>query len=798
MLSSEKRVCGPRPNRHNNAFTKEELVNQIVHFDLMSKEEAERSSMKQLCEELGIDYTDPSQTEMSKYSECLKTYKKKDIVENYKEYFQSKGLSDQQVKLMKKEKLCDIIYGEDSEFIVPEDFEEKNCSLYDMGTLTRIAVRKHIDTTRYKTQSELCRAIHVTYLREKMNFNSEKNPEWDKMLSSGSDMLGCMIPRKGDKLLQDHQMRVVKHMLTHRSLLAIHATGTGKTLTAVSTINCMLAKYPNIRIIIITPLSLIENMKNEMKRFGLDLKRDPELYTRVEIYSYDEYVNLQRRKRGVECKNTFLIIDEAHNLRTDTNIKDSKLEKGTKSYVIMKCAADAFKVLLLTATPIINNIFDMRNLLMMLNGTDPEKPPSRKDFLSEVQTSLGNMINCKVSYYDPPRDENYPERIDKTIDMYMTPEYYNKYKAIEMQYYNPIMEGDIVKLGKKNDEFFYHNLRVALNSIDGENSPKVNWIYDFITKEAAEGRKSVVYSNWKKAGMNLIRKRLDALNDSGMYIYISGDVPSEVRKLARKKFNKNETKILLITRAGGEGLDLKGVRNVIIMESNWNASADAQIIGRGIRYKSHLLLPEEDRNVTVHRILLHKPQGNQDILASIDDILYKRAYEVKLPLIKEYLNIIKDNSIESNGCSCNLHDKSNPIGCQSINVPDVKEREGGGGKKEETYEAPSGLTSIAITIDEVSRSLFRRLAGVGARKRPQTTQEEDVDFEDIQMEGDLPDEEEKFDDFEMEEDLPEDDYVDEYQNRLDSPDEDLPVNPENIKIDEEEAEPEIEIEDEDF
>jgi hypothetical protein len=109
-----------------------------------------------------------------------------------------------------------------------------------------------------------------------------------------------------------------------------------------------------------------------------------------------------------------------------------------------------------------------------------------------------------------------------------------------MQYYNPMIEGDIVKLGKKNDEFFYHNLRVALNSIDGENSPKVNWIYDFITKEAAAGRKSVVYSNWKKAGMNLIRKRLDALNDSGMYIYISGDVPSEVRKLARRKFNNDE------------------------------------------------------------------------------------------------------------------------------------------------------------------------------------------------------------------------------------------------------------------
>jgi hypothetical protein len=233
------------------------------------------------------------------------------------------------------------------------------------------------------------------------------------------------------------------------------------------------------------------------------------------------------------------------------------------------------------------------------------------------------------------------------------------------------------------------------------------------------------------------------------------------------------------------------------MESNWNASADAQIIGRGIRYKSHLHLPEEERNVTIYRMLLHKPEGNGDILKSIDDILYKKAYEVKLPVIKEYLNTIKDNSIESNGCSCNLSDKSNPIGCQSITVPDVKERQGGGGKKEENYEAPSGLTSIAITVDEVSKSLFRRLAGVGAKRRqPQ----QEVNPEDIQMGEELGEEggEENIEDIEMGEDLPEDDYVDEYQNRLDSPDEDEDVNPENIRIDKEEAEPEIEIEEEDF
>jgi hypothetical protein len=306
--------------------------------------------------------------------------------------------------------------------------------------------------------------------------------------------------------------------------------------------------------------------------------------------------------------------------------------------------------------------------------------------------------------------------------------------------------------------------------------------------------------------MNLIRQRLDSLNKPNLYIYITGDVPKQVRKLARKKFNKDETKILLITRAGSEGLDLKGVRNIIIMESNWNASADAQIIGRGIRYKSHLHLPEEDRNVTIHRILLHKPQGNNDIMKSIDDILYTRAYEIKLPLIKEYLNIIKNNSIESHECNCRLGDGvNNPIGCQSIAIPDISQKEKDEkSNKVQYYEAPSGITSIAITVDEVSRRLFQKLAGLGAKRSP-SSEEEDINIEDISMESELGDDmgsELGDEDITMESELVGDeevgdDYVDEYA--FGSEQVDYKNIRESLDVEEDiEEQPEIVIEDEDF
>ena len=776
------RPCGPKPNKHNNAYSKEELVNIAVDEYGFEKHKAEKLDMQSLCEALNIPYVNPSIAEMSKYHECLKFQKKKDIISNNLEFFKEKGYTEEQINFTKKEKLCDILFSEDSEFVVPEDFDEKNCHLYDMPTLTRIAVRKHIDTTRYTTQAELCRAIQISYLRDKMNFNIEKNPEYTE--EEKSDMLACMTPTTGNKELQQHQRRVVKHILTHRGLIAVHATGTGKTLTAVAAINCMLAKYPNIRIVIITPLSLVDNIKREIRKFGLDIENDPELYTRIEVYSYDEYVNLQRRKKSVECNNTFLIIDEAHNLRTDVNIQETKLSKGSKAYTIMNCARTAFKVLLLTATPMLNSGFDLRNLLMMVDSTDPEKAQTQSEFMNEMNSNLAYMVNCKVSYYDPPLDENFPQRKDETVDMYMDEEYYQKYKEIEDKYFEITNIAGKQKI--KNKDFFYHNLRVAINALDKHNSPKVNWIIDLILKEAKEGRKSVVYSNWKSAGMNLIRTRLDELSEEdpdSSYLYISGDVPSEVRKLIKKKFNSNQSKILLITRAGGEGLDLKEVRNVIIMESNWNASSDAQVIGRGIRYKSHLKLPVEDRNITVYRLLLHKPEGNTDPLPGIDDILYKRAYEVKLPAIKEYLEIIKNNSIEAADCHCRMNDTpSNPIGCQSITLLEKVKTDGSKTKNEVIYEAPSGLTSISLKVPEISKSLFRRLAGLGGVKKEPIK----ITFEgeeEIKMADDI----EIADDIEMA-----DDFVDEHQNDMDSPGENEPPVKENLEIDEVEDKPDFE------
>ena len=71
-------------------------------------------------------------------------------------------------------------------------------------------------------------------------------------------------------------------------------------------------------------------------------------------------------------------------------------------------------------------------------------------------------------------------------------------------------------------------------------------------------------------------------------------------------FNKSnnqygqQLQVLFITQSGAEGLNLKNVRYVHIIEPYWNRVRIEQVVGRARRVGSHLQLPPEQHNVTVY------------------------------------------------------------------------------------------------------------------------------------------------------------------------------------------------------
>ena len=134
--------------------------------------------------------------------------------------------------------------------------------------------------------------------------------------------------------------------------------------------------------------------------------------------------------------------------------------------------------------------------------------------------------------------------------------------------------------------------------------------------------KTFIFTNWLNFGVSVIKKILDKENIS--FALISGDVNMTERYEIIDKFNNNEFDTLIITRAGGEGISLMEVRNVIVLDPTWNYASIYQIIGRAIRFQSHINLPKEEQHVKVHLLVAQPPDFKENNKSdSGDSILYQ-------------------------------------------------------------------------------------------------------------------------------------------------------------------------------
>ena len=99
------------------------------------------------------------------------------------------------------------------------------------------------------------------------------------------------------------------------------------------------------------------------------------------------------------------------------------------------------------------------------------------------------------------------------------------------------------------------------------------------------------------------------------YTFITGSESPEERRINKEYYNdeKNKTgeyiQLMIISSAGAEGLSLKCVRQVHILEPYWNYVRIDQVLGRAIRMRSHLSLDRKDRNVEQYLYVAILPLG---------------------------------------------------------------------------------------------------------------------------------------------------------------------------------------------
>jgi len=152
-------------------------------------------------------------------------------------------------------------------------------------------------------------------------------------------------------------------------------------------------------------------------------------------------------------------------------------------------------------------------------------------------------------------------------------------------------------------------------------------------------------------GKNLLKNpsvKSEKSEKTPKYVMITGDKmlsPNNIVdvKIASNNENKDGSviKVVLISRAGSEGLDFTNIRQIHIMEPWYNTNRIEQIIGRGVRTCSHKMLPFSKRNVMIFLYGIILPNDTEAA-----DLYVYRTAEAKAIKIANVSRVLKEGAVD--------------------------------------------------------------------------------------------------------------------------------------------------------
>lgn len=439
-----------------------------------------------------------------------------------------------------------------------------------------------------------------------------------------------MITKIGTEFanLQPHQRRVIERLRNSTDgLVAYHSMGSGKTLTSLAAAEDALIKNPDSRALFVVPTSLVDNVYKEIDKHKLSVPKD-----RLDVLSYEKAV--RSADDLLANRYSLAVMDEAHKLRN----------KGTKRYsTLSELVRGADKRLFLTGTASYNKASDIAPLIN-LAAKDKVIPDDPSDFERkfihtrkiqpgwfartfhgakpaevdeviehpELIGALGKYVDfhdgseASRQHFPTEREHVFQAQMDK--DQVRHYDYLTRNIPLHIRY--KIRKGlPLSKQESKDLNAFATGVRQVsdtinpyLTSQEKVFSPKI----DLAVSKLEEGMRTtpdfrgVVYSNFLDAGLNPYARKLEQKGIS--HRMFTGGLSAKEKKQIVDEFNrggKDAPRVLLLSSSGGEGLDLKGVRKVQILEPHFNKAKLDQVRARAARYQSHAHLPEDQRNVDV-------------------------------------------------------------------------------------------------------------------------------------------------------------------------------------------------------
>jgi SNF2 family DNA or RNA helicase len=427
-----------------------------------------------------------------------------------------------------------------------------------------------------------------------------------------------------------HQIDVAQRVLRHMGGRAILAdeVGLGKTIEASIIFKELAIRGLARRALILTPASLVGQWQGELEekffeRF--DAPTDPDDWTRVTkaIVSHDR-ARSRRHAEGILRHHwDLVIVDEAHKVKSHRGATYQFIEKIERDFI-----------LLLTATPLQNDLRELYNLVTLLRpgqlGTweefrrqhlvagdhrQPRDPDALRALTHEVM--IRTRRSSVVDDLDlPPRRPRHPE-------VRLTPAEADLYDRTTQFLRRLYREGFIQpqeqpeeaedgtprrrRSGKGMVQLAVIHLRQRLCSsakalaeslehlAEGERiSPEYRTIarqlaqraqkikthakLDVLTDVLKETPDRVVVFSDHRPTIQLIEQRVQALGRKPIVYWGAHATPERDKRI--RAFHEDERSVLIATRAGSEGRNLQFCNVLVNYDLPWNPMVVEQRIGR--------------------------------------------------------------------------------------------------------------------------------------------------------------------------------------------------------------------------
>lgn len=462
---------------------------------------------------------------------------------------------------------------------------------------------------------------------------------------------------EGEFKLQAQQAFLREYMKVYKTwdkLVLYHRLGSGKTCTSITMAEEYMRRYPLNKVKVILPARLRTNFIDELESACANTKNKK----RYEIYSFEKFKIAAFKAKNIKewmrefTNNSMIIVDEVHNLLSHTFkpsvMKDAlslgtvrKGEKGMNTILFMmlnKFAEESAKFVFLTATPIFDNINQIRLLAQAV------KPKAKIPVKTNLKTVIEHLRG-KVSYFPGTSINAYPA---KAYDYIEVP--FNKYQD-EKTY--DILNGDIDE--ETSEQFMMKQRQITIDT------PKIKALVKLIKSKPG---KHIVYSTFIKNGLHKIIEALEAKGFKAFdpnkshpltFALWDGSIGDKDKRIIKKIVNSLDNidgkhiKVILGSPSIKEGISFKHIQHMHIIDPVWNQSAIDQLEGRAIRYCSHIDIPTDHpklkRKVIIHRYKsIPRPDGK--VLRTCDEIIYDDIIPKKYALVKSGEEALKKVAID--------------------------------------------------------------------------------------------------------------------------------------------------------